>query len=112
MPVSLNVLAQRQARYDRRVAEAQKVVPHGDYCYSRTGEQSPVPGMRRKIVSCPYFKGMGSGPARSYAYCRLLKRGDHTQGRAQDGESRGTSALWDMLKCCGINTEVPEEQAA
>ena len=110
MPVSLDILAQRQARYDRRMDQARQVVPHGDYCYTRGETVAGSNGMPRfKTIPCPYYKGRRDWPEQAYGYCRLLKRGDYTQGLDGQGRPRATFALWDGLKECGVNPELPED---
>jgi hypothetical protein len=115
MPVPPRIAAERQARHDRRMAEAAAVVPHGPYCYSRrpdpewdakraaTGRPF-VPG---RYVPCPYLKIRRDRPAQANGYCRLLKAGDWMP------PPRGTMLLWDGCKECDVNREdVPEPDVA
>lgn len=105
MPVSSQIAAQRQARYDRRMSEAAAKVPKGDYCYSKVRLEAGANGMPvLKTVSCPYFKGRPDQPEQRWGYCRLLKRGDFTQGVDDKGRPRWTLHLWDGNKECGVNS--------
>jgi hypothetical protein len=108
--VSLDILAQRQARHDRRMEQARQVVPHGDYCYTRGATMvGPNDMPRFKTIPCPLLQGPPR-PARAGIWLlRLLKRGDYTQGLDSQGRPRATFALWDGLKECGLNGELPEE---
>ena len=104
MPVSQQIVAQRQARYDRRMAQAAAVIPKGEYCYTTTGIFRDGTGILRTSVKvCPYYKGRRDKPGQSYGYCRLLKRGDFTKGRDKGGAPLATMLLWDGTKECGIN---------
>src|SRR3546814_2262733 len=52
MPISERILRERQARYDRRIAEAKVNVPEGDYCYGNTGRMiaTTLPGGAKATV--------------------------------------------------------------
>lgn len=108
MPVSARVAAERQARHDARMAAAAEVVPHGGYCYEFTGEMRETTLADGQVArfpatrSCPYFKFRTDRGEYRVGYCRLLKRGDATQGR------RSTMHLWDGLKECTVTTPGPE----
>src|SRR3546814_14665678 len=41
MPISERLLSERQARHDRRIAEAQRTMTDGDYCYTQNIENAP-----------------------------------------------------------------------
>lgn len=106
MPVSENVQRARQQRYERRIAAAKKVIPHGPYCYRALGAEKAANGMPiLKIKSCPFWKSRPDKPAQANGYCRFLKVGDFTGGR------RGTMLLWDQVKECGINFEDDDLEA-
>src|SRR3546814_1508260 len=68
MPISERILRERQARYDRRIAEAKVNVPEGDYCYGNTGRMiaTTLPGGAKATVPeaklCPYWKRRGDKP--------------------------------------------------
>jgi hypothetical protein len=92
MTVDAKTRAARQARYDRRRAMAEKVVPPGPYCYDATHP-------------CPYWKRRTDKPDQLFGFCRLLKVGDATQGRLRNGVPRATMLLFDMVKECGVNLD-------
>lgn len=97
-------LAHRQARRDRRMAQAEATVPHGPYCYTRTGTERGADGVPiMKVQPCPYLKKRGDWPEQMNGYCRLLKAGDNSQGRDANGRPRRTNWLWDGTKECGVN---------
>lgn len=100
MAVSARVAAERQARYGRRMAAAEAVVPEGPYCYERLGDM--VDG-RLPIKLCPYWKARRDWPEQGWGFCRLLKAGNNTQGRDAAGRPRATFLLWDQVKECGLN---------
>jgi len=52
-----------------------------------------------QIEPCPHGKRRGDKPQQANGYCRLLKRGDSSQGR------RATLLLHDHGKECGINRD-------
>ena len=109
MPASARVAAQRQARHDARMAAAAEVVPHGSYCYEFTGEMRETTLPDGQVArfpatrACPYLKFRTDRGEYRAGYCRLLKRGDATQGR------RNTLHLWDGLKECQVNPVSPDE---
>lgn len=112
MPISLDIERRRNARYDRRMAKAGDVVPKGMYCYTPKSvryEENGLPSM--EIELCPYWKRRGDWPEQGYGYCRLMKVGDNTKGRQPNGRRRSTMLLWDQVKECGINDEIPDEDA-
>lgn len=105
MNVSEQIAARRQGRHHRRMAQAAAAVPHGEYCYITVGIFRDSAGvLRTSIKPCPYYKGRRDKPEQSDGYCRLLKRGDYTQGRDANGNPRATMLLWDGVKECGINS--------
>lgn len=113
MPVSEKLAAQRQARYDRRMAQAAATIHKGEYCYTTVGIFRDESGtLRTSIKVCPYFKGRTDKPEQNNGYCRLLKRGDFTQGRDASGKPRGTMLLWDAVKECGINLSEDDIEVA
>jgi hypothetical protein len=106
------ILRERQARYDRRMEQAEAVVPHGMYCYTRvpdperdaqraaTGEPF-IPG---RYVPCPYYKIRADKPEQQNGYCRLLRKGDW-----MPSDRGGTMLLWDGCKECGVNMPTDAE---
>lgn len=111
MPVDANTAAARQARYDARMRKAEKVVPHGPYCYGHTGRMvvsrhvrdgdrlvEVAPFQVPETARCPYWKARRDWSTQGYGYCRLTKMGDNVKHRPKrDG------LLWDQCKSCGIN---------
>jgi hypothetical protein len=93
MPVSDRIARERQARYDRRMAQAEAVVPHGSYCYTPLS----VENGRMTVKVCPHWKHNPRKRSQETGYCRLLKSGDWMQ------HPHGTSLLWDYVKGCGVN---------
>lgn len=107
---SQQIIAQRQARYERRMSAAEAKVPHGDYCYSPLGTVAGADGMPViEVKPCPYLKTRGDWPEQMNGYCRLLKTGDNTQGLDKAGNRRWTGHLWDAVKECGVNPSPHEE---
>ncbi len=105
-----SIIAQRQARHERRMKEAATAVPHGEYCYTPAGIVAKADGMPvLKTHPCPYMKGRKDWPEQKSGYCRLLKVGDNSQGRDRDGRLRSTMLLWDSVKACGINLTPDED---
>jgi len=106
MPITPRIAAERQARHDARMAQAATVVPHGHYCYTRVADPerdaerraSGRPFIPGRYVPCPYLKIRPDRPEHRSGYCRLLKRGDYTDG------GRNTNLLWDGCKECDVNT--------
>lgn len=91
------------ANYERLGGDT-KVIPEGLYCYAWTGSADPELGLIRHVAPCPYW---GHGPEKGNqqnGYCAHLKAGDWEDG--------GTMFLWDMVKECGINDNIPEEDEA
>lgn len=111
MTVSARVAAERQARHDRRMAQAAEVVPAGPYCYVPLSLDERTRSL--KTSPCPYWKGRRDWPEQAFGYCRLLKAGDSTRGLDRRGRPLWTSHLWDGVKECGVNfDDDPEERAA
>lgn len=107
---SHQIIAQRQARHERRMAAAEAAVPHGDYCYTRLGTEINADGLPvMKVKPCPYFKTRGDWPEQKNGYCRLLKVGDNSQGFNKAGNRLWTGHLWDALKECGVNPDLDGE---
>lgn len=120
MTVDAKTRAARQARYERRRAAAEKIIPPGPYCWGvhatmiEEMRTDPVTGnsFGRGVVveyPCPYWRYRGNARAYHNGFCRLLKVGDDTQGRDRNGFSRATTSLWDMVKECGINLDVEND---
>ncbi len=105
MPVSPAIQHARQARYERRMKEAEAVIPAGPYCYRHTGRMVERRTPNGAIVSvpetipCPYYKLRRDKPVQRNGYCRLLKAGDWMS------HPHGTMLLWDGCKECGINVD-------
>jgi hypothetical protein len=103
MPVSERIKRERQARYDRRIAEAKTKVPEGDYCYGNTGrmiETTLSNGAKATVPEakiCPYWKRRGDKPEQANGYCRLMKAGDWMKQPIR------TMLVWDQVKDCDIN---------
>ncbi len=111
MPVSASVAQARQSRYDRRLNRAAAMIPQGPYCYRIAGVTHPSDGSARvQTVRCPYWKTRLDWPDQADGYCRLLKKGDTSQGRNTDGRPRATMLLWDQVKECGINEDSDEDE--
>ncbi|PZR93551.1 MAG: hypothetical protein DI537_10570 [Stutzerimonas stutzeri] len=92
--------------------EAAAVVPQGGYCYTYVAmEPARAEGAlpRMKVKPCPFLKNRADWPEQRNGYCRLLKRGDSTQGLRPDGLPLATSHLWDSVKECGINDTLDGE---
>ena len=107
---SQQIIAQRQARYERRMAQVAATVPHGDYCYTRLRTETGADGLPvMKITPCPHLKRRGDWPEQMNGYCRLLKAGDNSHGLDKNGNRRWTSHLWDAVKECGVNDTADEE---
>src|SRR3546814_8912854 len=93
MPISERILRERQARYDRRIAEAKVNVPEGDYCYGNTGRMiaTTLPGGAKATVPeaklCPYWKRRGDKPEHANGYCRLMKAGDRSEEHTSELQS-------------------------
>lgn len=111
MPVSERIAQQRQRAYDRRMAEAERKVPPGLYCYGPTGVVEEVVDangrttLKHEMRRCPYWKMRGNKSRQRNGYCRLMKSGDwmpHDKG--------GTMLLWDQVKECGINPYTHDDE--
>src|SRR3546814_846708 len=95
MPISERILRERQARYDRRIAEAKVNVPEGDYCYGNTGRMiaTTLPGGAKATVPeakpCPYWKSRGDKPEHANDSFRLMKAGDWMPHPPPDRKSGG-----------------------
>ena len=77
--------------------DAEKLVPHGYYCYTWVGKPS---AQNHQIKVCPFWQSFyPKVPEQSCGFCHLLKVGDFTED--------GTVLLWDMIKSCGVN--LPDE---
>lgn len=64
-------------------------IPEGCYCYSYVEEKYKV---------CPFWTKVQDKPEQENGYCHYLKQGDwETDG-----------LLWDKVKECGVNEELPE----
>lgn len=106
------ILRERQARYDWRMSQAEKVVPYGMYCYTRVPDPtfdeerqaSGRPFIPGRYVPCPYLKIRSDKPKQANGYCRLLKVGDWMPSR-----KGGTMLLWDGCKECGVNMPTDAE---
>lgn len=106
------IVRERQVRYDRRMAQAEQVVPHGMYCYTRVPDPafdeerraSGQPFIPGRYVPCPYLKIRGDKPEQERGYCRLLKAGDW-----MPFDKGGTMLLWDGCKECGVNMPTDDE---
>lgn len=80
--------------------DAEKLVPHGDYCYTWTKEPTAENKFRGEIKVCPFWQSFyPKVPEQSCGFCHFLKAGDFT--------SDGTMVLWDQIKECGVN--LPDE---
>ena len=70
--------------------DAQKLIPHGDYCYVlKEGRRN----------ACPFWDKFPNLPRQENGFCHYLKAGDFTE--------KPTFLLWDQVKECGIN--LPDE---
>ena len=79
-----------------------KLVPAGPYCYRIAAiEEDTAGGMPTiRINACPYW-GRREIEGEVFGYCAHLKSGDWDED--------GTSLLFDMVKCCGVNDDEPYE---
>jgi len=90
--------------------ETRPEIPHGDYCYERTGRMKTVEhvidenGQLKKVNPyqvpelrlCPHW----SLPAKWNGYCAFLKQSD---------KDLKCGLLWDQVKECGENEDkIPE----
>jgi len=82
------------------IIEAEKVVPHGQYCYTIKEIIHSEPGFRIIQNICPYWGKDKSLPAQLNGTCSFL--------RTNDTELEG-GLLWDQVKECSINTNYTEE---
>jgi hypothetical protein len=81
------------------------VIPQGMYCYSRASNVvDPENGIFRDVVPCPYWGHDPEKGEQQDGYCAHLKAGDW--------EDEGTMLLWDMVKECGVNDDLGEDEAA
>lgn len=81
--------------------EAEKLIPHGDYCYIREEAPKLENNFHGKIKNCPFWDSFyPKMPEYSNGFCHFMKVGDFTKD--------GTDLLWDQIKCCGVN--LPDEK--
>lgn len=109
----LNSGMDRMSRYSPQDADAnharlrgdEAVIPQGMYCYSWASSfVDPENGPGRNVVPCPYWGCDLDKGVQQAGYCAHLK--------AADWEEDGTMLLWDMVKECGVNDEIGEEEDA
>lgn len=71
---------------DLTKAQCKKLIPEGNYCYTR------VDG---KFKCCPFWDKLEQFPKQDNGYCHYLKKGDW--------QGKGLGLLWDQCKECGVN---------
>jgi hypothetical protein len=71
--------------------EPEKYIPQGCYCYER---------IQGKFRACPFWDCDETKPDQENGYCHYLEEGDW--------ENDHFGLLWDMVKECGINDDLPE----
>jgi hypothetical protein len=79
-------------------------IPPGMYCYSREVGSDPDPDGVRRVTPCPYWGSHPDKVTQQNGYCAHLKAGDW--------EDDGTFLLWDMVKECGVNDDLDEDDPA
>jgi hypothetical protein len=71
------------------------------YCYTLLETPSAANGFTLPIQCCPFWKTLPKHPNQSNGWCGHLQTGDMVEG--------GTDLLWDQVKACDVNCELPAD---
>ena len=84
-----------------RVSKDEMLIPNNPYyCYQSCTQSKDNPAVFPITELCPYWRVASDKSETLSGYCLFLEEGDW--------EENGTMALFDQLKCCGINDERKE----
>jgi hypothetical protein len=86
-----------------KVNKDEKRIPSNpSYCYQSCTQSKDNSAVFPIAELCPYWRVASDKAETLSGYCLFLEKGDW--------EENGTMALFDQLKCCGINDEHKEEE--
>lgn len=81
-----------------KIKKDELLIPENpSYCYKSCTQSKENPSVFPITELCPYWRVASDKPETLSGYCLFLEEGDWEEG--------GTMALFDQLKCCGINNE-------
>jgi hypothetical protein len=84
-----------------KVKKDKKLIPNNhSYCYQSCTQSKDNPAAFPITELCHYWRAASDKSETLSGYCLFLEEGDW--------EGNGTTALFDQLKCCGINDEFKE----
>ena len=88
-----------------KVEKLESLIPENpSYCYKSIKQDKDNPGIFPIAELCPYWRVASDQPETLSGYCLFLEQGDW--------EEDGTIALFDQLKCCGVNNKWENLRAA